>query len=306
MYVPGSDERKLAKIPQIKADCICLDCEDGVAVNAKDTARHNIRKFLEQKSADYFGDSECSVRLNSLTSGQCTKDLEVILANPPDNYLVPGAIHLPKVDEPEHLDEFAYMFNDVTRSWLKPDSDMRMGLIIFIESARAFLNLPAICKRATQLTEKSCLVPEALVFGSDDFCADIGAMRTKTNDELVYARQHLIVCAKAYGFQAIDLVHIDYKDHVGLKEQSMLGAQMGFTGKQVIHPGQVKIVHEAFAPSHLHVEFAHKLIKQFHEHESSGEGAFNFRGHMIDMPLVRQAENILLLHEKVTKQHETN
>ena len=96
MYVPGSDERKLNKIPQIKADCICLDCEDGVAFTAKDLARKNIRELLTSKTEEFFGSSEASVRVNSVQSNLCSLDLDSILSEPPTDYLLPSSIHLPK------------------------------------------------------------------------------------------------------------------------------------------------------------------------------------------------------------------
>ena len=87
--------------------------------------------------------------------------------------------------------------------------------------------------------------------------------------------------------------HIDYKDLDGLKKYSEEGARMGFTGKQVIHPSQVPVVQSAFSPSEEKIEWATNLIKEFREHEKKGKGAFTFRGHMIDMPLVKQANNIV-------------
>ena len=213
MYVPGSDARKIAKIPKLNADCICLDCEDGVATNKKTEARNSIRKILDDGNVD-FGRSECSVRVNSVESGLCEEDLGVVLGGKN----LPNAIHLPKVDEPDHL------------KWLSSKISANVGLIIFIESARAMMTLPEICQTAADLPG---LNPEALVFGSDDFVADIGATRTAEATELLYARQKLVMVAKAFGLQAIDLVHIDYKDLQGLRRQSEEGARMGFTGKQV-------------------------------------------------------------------------
>ena len=132
--------------------------------------------------------------------------------------------------------------------------------------------------------------------------ADIGAVRTESNQELLYARQKIVTHAKAFGLQAIDLVHIKYKDLEGLHKQSIEGANMGFSGKQVIHPSNIPIVHEAFSPSNQQVEWASQLIKEFREHEKTGKGAFTFRGAMIDMPLVKQANNILIMTEKINSQ----
>lgn len=74
---------------------------------------------------------------------------------------------------------------------------------------------------------------------------------------------------------------------------------MGFTGKQVIHPSQVPIVQAAFTPSAEKIEWATNLIKEFREHEQEGKGAFTFRGHMIDMPLVKQANNIVQMKDRL-------
>ena len=174
-----------------------------------------------------------------------------------------------------------------------------IGLIIFIESARALVQLKEICLAAVKLRSKTRLVPEALVFGSDDFVADIGATRTKAASELIYARQKTVAVAKAFGFQAIDLVHIDFKDIEGLRTYSEEGSRMGFTGKQVIHPGQIDVVHQAFTPSEEKMEWAKSLIQEFDRHQAKGAGAFNFRGSMIDAPLVKQAQNIVDLASKL-------
>lgn len=292
MYVPANDDRKLSKISKLGADCVCLDIEDGVATDSKPRARQNIRKILDNELVIDFGRSEKTVRVNSVQSGLCHADLEVVFGGGP-KAAPPSAVHLPKVDDPEILDEFAYAFNSSF-----PAAPFT-GLIIFIESARALVQLKEICLAAAKLRTKSRLVPEALVFGSDDFVADIGATRTKAATELTYARQKVVTVAKAFGLQAIDLVHIDYKDLDGLRTYSEEGMRMGFTGKQVIHPGQVEVVHAAFKPSEDKIEWAKQLIKEFGEHEAKGAGAFTFRGSMIDAPLVKQAQNIVHLAAKL-------
>lgn len=89
----------------------------------------------------------------------------------------------------------------------------RIALIIFAESCSSIMNLPAICQAAVDISkDSSCLFELAgVVFGSDDFCASIGATRTESSTEILYARQRVVLVAKAFGLQAIDMVHIDYK-----------------------------------------------------------------------------------------------
>jgi len=294
MYVPGSDSRKVAKIPQLGADCVCLDCEDGVALNQKAAARENIRNILDKQEVD-FGRSECSVRVNSIESGLCGEDLKDILGGPQ----LPSALHLPKVQSAQDLEHFSGLLARALLNRPHPyPPQQKLGLIMFIESAQALLDMPSICKMAWHLSESASFVPEAIVFGSDDFAADIGATRTKDSTELFYARQSVVTAAKAFRLQAIDCVYIDFKDQEGLRRQSEEGARWGFTGKQVIHPGQVKTVQEAFSPNKERLEWATQLVEEFNLSQEEGRGAFTFRGHMIDMPTVKQAFNVLEIKNK--------
>lgn len=287
LYVPGNDERKQQKIPSLAADCIVLDCEDGVALSMKDAARTRIHHTLHTQAIDFTG-KDCSVRFNSVQSGLCEEDMREILSA----QHLPATVHLPKVDSPEHLTWFA----DKLKTTLGTRAvEEKLRLVIFTESAESLLCLPDICRRGVELSHDSPFLLDAVVFGSDDFCADIGATRTNEAKELLFARQYVVTVAKAFKLQAIDLVYIDYKDLEGLRRQSEEGAGMGFTGKQVIHPGQVPVVQAAFSPLPQKVEWAAALVEAFEHHQKEGKGAFTFRGNMIDMPLLLQARNILQL-----------
>ncbi|XP_064089477.1 citramalyl-CoA lyase, mitochondrial-like isoform X1 [Macrobrachium nipponense] len=285
LYVPGSDERKLKKIPSLSADCIVMDCEDGVALSKKEAARSMIHQVLHSQEIDFTG-KDCSVRFNSVDSGLCEDDMKEILAAAH----LPSTVHLPKVESPQHLEWFAEKLKSVVKV---SNISEKVRLIIFTESASSLLDLPAICRRGVELSKDSPFELDGIVFGSDDFCADIGATRTNEAKELSFARQYVVTVAKAFKLQAIDLVYIDYKDLDGLKVQSEEGAGMGFTGKQVIHPGQVPVVQAAFTPRPEKVEWAAGLVQAFEEHQKEGKGAFTYKGHMIDMPLLLQARNIL-------------
>lgn len=292
LYVPGNDERKLQKITGLDVDCAVMDCEDGVAVNRKEEARTTIRRMLDDLD---FGRTECVVRVNSVDSGQMEEDLSVIFRAD----RLPQAVMVPKVNHPQEIDQFTEKLTAILHG---RQLKQKLHLITFVESAVGLINLTEILKRATELSRWEALYDlEGVVLGSDDFCADIGATRTTDATELLYARQKVVTCAKAFKLQAIDLVHINYKDLAGLEKQSVEGANMGFTGKQVIHPGQISVVQQAFSPSTARVEWATELIQAFTQHTQSGKGAFTFRGAMIDMPLVLQARNIVQLAASINR-----
>ncbi|VDK40958.1 unnamed protein product [Gongylonema pulchrum] len=131
--------------------------------------------------------------------------------------------------------------------------------------------------------------------------ASLGAARTKDASENIYARQHFVTCCKAFGLQAIDSVYIDIEDKEGLRQQCEQGRNWGFDGKQTIHPKQVDIVQNAFLPSKERVDWARTLVDKFEEHQKAGRGAFVYRGHMVDRPLLLQAQKIVTLMERINE-----
>ncbi|ROT80989.1 putative citrate lyase subunit beta-like protein [Penaeus vannamei] len=203
LYVPGSDERKLKKIPSLGADCIVMDCEDGVALSKKAAARSTIHRVLDKQEIDFMG-KDCSVRFNSADSGLCELDMVEVLSAAH----LPTTVHLPKVESPEQLDWFSEKLSHALGSRRLQE---KLRLIIFTESAQSLLDLPAICRRGVELSRDAPFSLDGVVFGSDDFCADIGATRTNEAKELSFARQYVVTVAKAFKLQAIDLVYIDYK-----------------------------------------------------------------------------------------------
>ncbi|XP_072300964.1 citramalyl-CoA lyase, mitochondrial [Eucyclogobius newberryi] len=291
LYCPGNDERKLRKLASLDVDCAVLDCEDGVALSKKTEARETIPRILAELD---LGRTEKCVRVNSVSSGLADADLQVIL----QAEVLPPAIMLPKVETTDEVQWFHDRFQHHLKG--RPLTEP-IRLVTFVETAVGLLNFKEVCEKVHALAPKTGLHHDGVVFGSDDFCASIGATRTKDARELLYARQKVVVTSKAFGLQAIDLVYIDYKDVDGLRQQAREGALMGFTGKQVIHPGQIAAVQEEFSPSPEKVQWATELIAAFEQHQQEGKGAFTFGGSMIDMPSVRQAQNIITLSAAVSR-----
>ncbi|KAI7808496.1 citrate lyase subunit beta-like protein [Triplophysa rosa] len=255
----------------------------------KDAARKTIPKMLAELD---LGRTEKCVRVNSASSGLAEADLDVIL----QAEVLPTALMLPKVEDTGEVRWFVDRFQQYLKG---RELKEPIRLVTFVETAVGLLNFKAVCETLRDLGPKAGFHHDGVVFGSDDFCASIGATRTKDAKELLYARQKVVVTTKAFGLQAIDLVYIDYQDVEGLRLQAREGALMGFTGKQVIHPNQIKAVQEEFAPSPERIKWASELIAAFEEHQKLGKGAFTFHGSMIDMPSLKQAQNIVTLASAV-------
>ncbi|KAJ1348693.1 hypothetical protein KIN20_004048 [Parelaphostrongylus tenuis] len=289
LYVPASSQKMLEKVPNIQADCVVIELEDGVALTSKALARRQAAEVLDKLLRQQLHCFELGIRVNSVSSGLMEDDIkEVCKAES-----LPQAFMVPKVDS---VEDVAIIY-DIFRSNYTPKriTDTSTRLVIWIESARALLDMPRILSSTLNLQKNSGFFKlDAVVFGSDDYCADIGATRSCDGGELLYARQRFVACCKAFQLQAIDSVFIDIKDLNGLRKQCVEGQSWGFTGKQSIHPTQ-----EAFLPSADKVEWATELVHSFSQHQIEGKGAFQFRGQMIDRPLLLQAMNIIQLLERV-------
>jgi citrate lyase subunit beta-like protein len=274
LYVPGDDERKIQKAAGLPVDSICMDLEDGVALNRKDAAREVISAAL--RSLD-FGGSERLVRINPLSSERGKPDLEAVLPVHPDG------IVLPKVQSP---DELVWMDEQLSQVELEEGWQAgSLAMLAIIERARAFLDLKEICAAVPRL--------QGLIFGAEDYADDVGAIRTAQGHELSTARSLLVMHAAAFGLQAIDMVTVDFRDIDLIAREARAGAELGYTGKQIIHPNQIEPVQAAFTPSQAEIERAESLLQMFEQHQQRGAGAFAVDGQMVDMPVIRQARNLL-------------
>jgi citrate lyase subunit beta-like protein len=169
---------------------------------------------------------------------------------------------------------------------LAGDRDIR--LIAAVESAVGMLNIreiAAVAKKDARL--------DALVFASEDYCADLELIRTPGAAELLYPRSQLVTAAKAYGLQALDMVHIQFRDLEGLAEECKRGRELGFTGKQAIHPNQVATIHEMFSPSTKDVDFAVRVADAYAATTAGGKGACVVDGIVVDAPVYKWAVKIL-------------
>jgi len=274
MYVPGSDENKIVKSATLGLDCAILDLEDGVAFNRKDEARGVIRQALERVD---FGRTERLVRINPLYSGRAEQDLAAVLPGKPDAILIPKADSAAIVVAVEKI----ISAFEQSQGWQEGE----IALALLIESASAFVNLAEICRASARV--------QALVFGAEDFCADTGVTRTNSARELLYARSALVLHAAAFQLQAIDMVQINYRDNELLERECREAVELGFSGKTVVHPGQIEVVQRMFTPDEKLVRYALQVVEGAREAQLKGSGVFTLEGKLVDLPVVKRAENIL-------------
>lgn len=264
LYTPASRIDRVQKALEAgTADVVIADLEDGTAPADKARAREEVAKFLKKppQSRSVFG-----VRINAWPGAGAQADLAALRAAPP------RLIVIPKVESMESVTAVAGILGAGAR-------DTRF--VAMIENAKGLLHAASIAQ-APRL--------DALVFGSEDYAASVGAVRTPDGLEILYARSHVVACAAASGVDAVDQVWVDYKDNEGLRKDAAMGARLGYAGKQVIHPDQIQPVHESFAPSAAEVAKAKEIIAAS---QAAGGGVAVVQGRMIDKPLVDQAKKVV-------------
>ena len=274
LYMPGDDRRKIEKSTTLGVDSICMDLEDGTAINKKVEARTVITQAIKELD---FGNSERCIRINSIGSGFEKDDLASALAAQPDSIVVP------KIETAKQVKWVSEQIESFELS-----NQLKIGsirLLVGVETAKGILNLKEIAEADKSL--------EAIIFGGEDYAASIGAVRTKSATELLYARQAVVTACAANNIQALDIVFIDFKDTEGLRAEAQEGAGFGFSGKQVIHPNQVQVTQEAFTPSDEAISYAKRVVESFEISQKEGKGAYALDGKMIDMPLLKNAQKVL-------------
>jgi len=273
LYMPGDNWKMITKSVTLGVDSICMDMEDGTAINKKTEARATIAKALRELD---FGKSEKLARINSVGSGWEKDDIEAVLSYRPDGIVIP------KVESFEHVEWAGKIieFSELKYGW--PVNSIRV--LIGVETAKGIMNLKEIAAHPRL---------DGIIFGGEDFAASIGATRTKEAIELLYARQAVVVACAANDLQAIDIVTIDYKDIESLRAEAEFGVRLGYSGKQVIHPAQVEPVQTAFTPTDEAIAHAKQIVETFEASQKEGKGAYSLDGKMIDMPLLKNAQRVL-------------
>lgn len=281
LYIPGNNPDLMINAGLFGADSLILDLEDSVAPEQKFDTRFVVRNILTCKN-NFFGSSERIVRINPLSCEYGREDLEMIIPALPDTVLIPKCETASDVVEVEKIVKKLEHDNGIEHKIL---------FMPLIETAKGVINAYDIARAS----ERSV----ALCFGAEDFTRDIGCERTREGRETFNARCSVVYAAKAAGIEAIDTVFSDIEDSDGLRKSTIEAQSLGFCGKGLIHPGQIKIVHEVFAPTDEQIRYANKVMQAIEEAKSRGAGVIALGSKMIDAPVVERAKKTLELAKKM-------
>lgn len=265
----------LIKDPYIyQPDSIMLDLEDAVAENQKDAARFSLYHAL--KEIDYRG-CERVVRINGLDTPYWREDIRCAVAGGCD------AIRIPKTEKAYDVQIVEKVIEDAEEEFGVPVG--KTLIMAAIESARGVMRSLDICESSERLF--------GIALSGGDYTKDLQTHITGTGLELMGARQHMIIAARAAGVQCFDTVYTDLDNMEGFRKDVETIHLMGFDGKSIINPRQISIVHEIFTPSQKDIIFAEKVVKEINTKKALGIGVFTVDGKMIDIAFYDGAKRVI-------------
>lgn len=273
MFMPGNNPGMLQSAGIYGTDTVIFDLEDSVSIGEKDAARHLVANAIKYISRP----CEVAVRPNHLSTPYGLDDLKAILPSKPD------LIRLPKVETADEIKRVDDLISEAEVKNGFPAGSIRM--MGAIETAKGLMKAYDIATASPRMV--------ALAIGGEDFIADLKTTRTKSGRELFVARGQLILAARAAGIQAIDTVFSDVSDDEGLFNETVMIKEMGFDGKSIVNPRQMRIVHEIFTPTAKEIEYAQRVIAASNDAKVRGLGVVSLNGKMIDTPIVDRAERVL-------------
>lgn len=259
LYVPGNNERMIAKASALEADSVILDLEDAVPSGEKEAARETIGRLAEELD---WGKKELCVRVNAVGTPEHPRDVAAVKAMARvDSVLMPKA-------EGD--------CSGVARKAGK-------SLIPIVETARGLITLSDVARSKGVV---------ALTYGAGDYATSVGGtVEAYLGNQTV--KTLIVAAARAYGVEAVDNVYFDLENLAGFRAEAIASRSLGFTGKQVVHPSQVPMANELFSPSKEEVEWANKVVAEFEAAQVRKTGAIRVNGRLVDAVHYRLAKGVL-------------
>ncbi|HEY8364811.1 MAG TPA: CoA ester lyase [Haloplasmataceae bacterium] len=269
LFIPGNNPGMLQSADVFDADSVILDLEDSVSLEEKDAARMLVKEVLQNLSLD----CEVIVRINPYDSPYFEDDVKVLKELNINMFLLPKA-------SVESVIKLAKMLENTN-----------IKIMVLIETAMGVETVFDILSASD-----NCL---GLMLGGEDLCVDLNCKRTKVGTEILYARSRLVNCAKSLHKFVIDTPFTDTNDEKGLKDDALFAKGLGFDGKAAINPRQIITINDVFSPSSEEIRQAQRIIEAKDLALKQGRGVFALDGKMVDLPIIKRAEKVLDIAQKI-------
>lgn len=279
LYMPGSNLRALDKARSLPADGLILDLEDAVAPEAKQLAREQVAKALEE--GDY-GHRELLLRINGLSTAWGREDINALSALPTK----PDGVLIPKIDSPGDVTDAIAALDEAGC----PDS---LDIWIMAETPLCILNIADVACAHPRLS--------GIVLGTSDLSKDTRVRHTPDRLGFVAALNLCVYAARANGLAVIDGVQLDLQDQQLLESSCIQGRDLGFDGKSLIHPNQIAVANAAFAPEEDELASAREIIQAFEEAQAQGKGVVVVNGRLVENLHVEEARRQLALAQAISE-----
>jgi len=284
LATPASSVKMIHKAAASTADLVFLDLEDAVAPAQKVAARANVVEALNELD---WGTKLRAVRVNGAHTEWAYADTIAVVEGAGKNL---DLLILPKVKAPRDIWFFETL---LTQLECKLRLQTRIGLEVLIEETEGLARVEEIAACSPRL--------EALILGFGDLAASQGVRfgRATEPDQRYpgdlwhYARARLIVAARANGLDPIDGPFANFHDPDGYRRDALWASTLGCVGKWAIHPSQVELANDVFAPTEKEIETARQMIEAQRAAERGGAGAQAAGGILLDAATTRIFEAVL-------------
>lgn len=263
LYIPGSKDRALDKARSLPVDAIIFDLEDAVSPESKIEARGTLKAALDQGG---YGNRYKIIRINGLDTEWGAEDIAALRDAPAD------AILVPKVNSAADIDAVQTLLGNDTPIW-------------------AMIETPASVLNSNEIAAHPAL--EGFVAGTNDLAKELNCRTRPDRLPMQMSLQMMLLAARGNDVIAVDGVYNQFKDEEGLLAECDQGRDLGFDGKTLIHPAQVAVTNECFAPSEAELDLARRQIEAFEEVEKSGQGVAVVDGKIVENLHVETAKKTL-------------
>ncbi len=272
LFIPGNNPAMLQNCDVFDSDAVIIDLEDAVSVTEKDAARALVSEFLNAMAEQ--PPMELIIRINGLDTEYYPADLEAVVSDKIDTIMLPKATV-------EYLEKLDKLLSGIEK---KKRMSKKIGVVPIVELAISVLQIEEIVK---------CPRVNGVLLGAEDLSGDVGVMRTKKGNEILYPRMRLAYACAAYKIDAIDTPFTDTNDNDALTEDCLFVNNLGFNAKAAIHPNQVPVINSVFVPAQKSIEWALRVEEAARQASLKGLGVFSLDGKMVDKPVIQRAENII-------------